>query len=194
MSLLSLPLPVEIELIVLHYLSWPELVRCRRVCKHLQSLIDSDPYFRLIIELGAAGCVDNPDSDEPPARKAELLTEHGRAFSCMHWRARRMTDPSDNNRKARIINGVYARLCDNTDPEANDYWPVNFERDETWVFFDVLTNRRVRDDDWRVCMAEFNCIMDEFAMDFSKDLLIGVKQEQNGYAIFPTSLQLLMHV
>lgn len=173
-----LTLPVEIQLIVLHHLASPELVRCRAVCKHLRQLVDAGQHFKLVTELGAAGCIDNPDNDEPVSTKVELLNEQVRALACMHWAKRKLMTLADKNSKSKLLNGVYYRLCRTNDQVDDTIISAEHEHDETFVLWDVLPSRR--DESCAASMHGFGFLLDDFAVDMSQDMVAGIRHFHEG--------------
>ncbi|KAI0091531.1 hypothetical protein BDY19DRAFT_630916 [Irpex rosettiformis] len=53
-------LPVELFLKIFEHLGVVDILRCRSACKHFQNVIDHSPEMQYMIELHAAGYVDNP--------------------------------------------------------------------------------------------------------------------------------------
>lgn len=182
MSLLLLP--VEIQLIVLRCLSARDLVRCRQVCKHLTTLIDSEPYFELVTELGAAGYVDNPCFNDSTSNgaltKMDMLKDHIRASSCMHWGSRNMIFAEGKNKNFKAFNNYFFRLAYTNDPDVYHWTPEPHavEENQTYVLLDMLPSRRTVLGP--PAYNKFDFIVDEIAVNVAKNLLVGVKHEHSG--------------
>ncbi|PFH51746.1 hypothetical protein AMATHDRAFT_2842 [Amanita thiersii Skay4041] len=76
-------LPYDVLALCLRLLDIKDLIKCRKVCSELLTLIDTDVQLRYKVELYASMMVDGPPSTLPPGTRLERLLESQRRWHAL---------------------------------------------------------------------------------------------------------------
>lgn len=155
-------LPNELLNLVLEHLEPAFLLRCRRVCRVLHTLIAESPSLQYNIELFAANLIDGPPSGIGKSTRLSTLRAHQRAWEAVRWSSAHdisltAAEMSPDLSAWELVGGVFAAAVGHH-----------------FRFIQLpSTIRGISRREWTIPNIGF--VMKDFAMDRSQNLLVVIE-------------------
>ncbi|KAI0717895.1 hypothetical protein C8T65DRAFT_571295 [Cerioporus squamosus] len=151
-------LPVELLSLILIYLDFRDVLRCREVCAWLKHVVDDDVRMQYKVELAAAGMEDGLHSTLTASDRLVALRERQSAWKKLSWLSQEDLPAPQDSELWEFYGGVFAR---DANRRTLHFWQVPSQ------------SRRIAGRKWTI--DDVGVSISDFYMDPAQDVLVIVE-------------------